>query len=378
MVLCDLRRGGAEMAAAELVRALNERGHQFTVAALRRRGPMGETFTRAGASVVAGLAKWRFDVMAPVRLARIIRRSDIETIIVVDPHRSALLLGLAAAAISRRRVGRICWCHSMPGAQAGGFVWQLRAARLAGLLDVIVTVSPRQRRRMISCGLRRRRMPVVPNGVDLAKFDGSARTSLAIRRDKTIFVQVANVMPDKDFATLLSATRCLGVRRDDFHLLLVGRGTDGKEMRVAVRRAGLEKLVTLAGDRPDVAGILSAADVFVLSSRSEVFNIAMLEALASGVPVIASDIPQLTDIFRDGVDGLAVPVGDPDALADAMERLITDGNLRSRLATGARTRGRDFSLCRSVERFERLLRAMPAATTGDSTVSGGRRRGNVI
>jgi len=360
MVLCDLRRGGAETAAVELVGALADRGDELVVAAVRSDGPMGQAFSRAGASVVAPLARSRFDAMAPVRLARVIRRRDIDVVMVVDPHPTALVFGLAAAALSRRGVGRICWCHSVPGRQGGNFVWRLRAARAAGLLDTIVTVSGRQRRRLIGQGLRRRRMPVIPNGVDLAKFNGVARTALGVPPGKTIIVQVANVMPDKDFKTLLAAARLLAARRDDFHLVLVGRETDGPEMTAAVQRAGLSRFVTLAGARSDVPGILRAADVFVLSSRSEACNMAMIEAMASGLPIVASDIGPLRDIFRDGCDGLAVPPGDARALAEALGRLVDDAPLRRSLACNARQRARKFALGPFVERFERLLRATEA------------------
>ena len=136
---------------------------------------------------------------------------------------------------------------------------------------------------------------------------------------------------------------------------LVGRGTDCPELGSAIRQAGLEQVVIALGPRQDVPAILAAADLFVLSSKRETFGLALLEAMAAGVPVVASDLPALDDLFTDGREGLKVPPGDAEALAGALARLLDDANLARRLGEAGRERAKRFGAEPMVRRFERLL-----------------------
>ncbi len=358
IVTGDLRVGGAEKTALELVRSMEGGGRWFTVAALRGRGPMGSEFISAGARLHENVAPRRFQPQAPLRLRRIIRDGGIETVIVLDPLRNGLFHALAASSLSFPRPARICWCHAWPGGQAGNFAPALRDYLRTGLLDVVVCVSRAQRRRLVEAGLPRRRLVVIPNGIDLERFAAPKPSSLPLPSGKRIIVQVANAMPDKDFPTLLAAVAALAGRRSDFHLLLVGRGTDGPEMTQAVTEAGLKDLATLAGPRDDVAGILARAAVFVLSSARETFGLAVLEAMAAGVPVVATNLPALAELICQGRDGLLVGPGDPAALAGALELLLDDEPLANRLRQAARRRAAEFSSARMAGRFERLLRLL--------------------
>jgi len=261
-----------------------------------------------------------------------------------------------ASVLGCGRVARLCWCHSRPGGQAGRFVWPLRLCRATGILNAVVCVSRHQRRLLTACGLARRHTMVVHNGVDPERLARPAPPELALPDDRRIIVQVANVMPDKDHATLIEAAGELQRRRSDFHLVLVGRGTDDRNMAAAVERAGISSCCTLAGRRDDVAGILAAADVFVLSTRGEVLPMALLEALAASLPAIVSDIPALAEVMTDEVEGLKFPVGDSTALADRLDRMLSDDQAASQMASAAGIKARAFSVARMAGRFERLLR----------------------
>ncbi|MCK4601251.1 MAG: glycosyltransferase, partial [Phycisphaerae bacterium] len=305
MVLCDLRAGGAEVSALELLRALGPMGYHFTVAAIKDVGVLGEAFVRAGAELHAPIARWRLDPLAPLRIRKLIRSRDIEAMIVIDAPRNAMFHGFLGAALAGRKIPRICWCKSVPGGQAGRFDRQLRAYWAAGLIDVIVCTSRLQRGRLLAAGLARRGMALLRNGVDLGRFACPPASGLPLppglrraqSRGKRIIIQVANLMPDKDFATLLSAAALLAETRDDFHLVLLGRDTDSLQIRRDVGVAGLRGRVTLAGHRDDVPSLLAAADVFVLSTRSEVFSVSTLEAMAAGLPVIVSDIDAFDEML---------------------------------------------------------------------------------
>ncbi len=359
LIVCgNFHLGGAETVAAELTAGLVARGHDVVVASVARGGPMAGAFTRRGGKVYQGLARRSVDFLAPWRFAQLIRRERIDGLVVVDPLRNGLLYALVGSLLSGRTVGRLCWCHSWPGGQAGRFGGLLAVYYHLGLLAAIVCVSRAQRRALEGKLVPRRALPVVRNGVDLPGRGTRAidRAALGLGPGEKCIVQVANAMPDKDFLTLFRAVKLLAAQRGDFRLVLVGRGTDGPELASAIRQAGLEQRVTALGPRQDVAEILAAADVFVLSSKRETFGLAPLEAMAAGVPVVASDLPALDDLFTDQREGLKVPPGDAQALARALGRLLADDALARRLGQAGRQRAERFGTDPMVRRFERLLR----------------------
>jgi len=358
MLLSKLTAGGAEISAARLVRALTARGYEFVVASVTPGGELADRFRRAGATVQDGLARSRLDLPAAARVAGLCRRHRIDALVVVDVPRSGMLFGSIGAVLSGRRMPRICWCKSIPGGQSGWFMRPLRACRATGLIGTIVCTSRLQRRALVAGGIGRRHMPLIRNGIELPNGSLRAPADLPHRPGKRLLVQVANVMPDKDHATLLAAAGRLARRRDDFHLLLVGRGTDSTAMARVIERAGADGAVTSLGLRGDVPAIISAADVFVLSTHSEVFSVATLEALAAGVPVVVSDIPAFDEMFTHGREGLKVPPGDPVALADALGSLLDDAAGRRRMADAARQRAERFGLARMTDSFDRLLRTL--------------------
>ena len=205
---------------------------------------------------------------------------------------------------------------------------------------------------------------MIHNAVDVAALARAAPVHPGVPPGARVIVQVANVMPDKDYGTLLRAAAALGRRRNDFRLLLAGRGTDSPEMAEAIRSARAAEVVTPLGRQENVAGLLRAADLFVLSTHSEVFNVATLEALAAGTPAIVSDIPAFEEMFDHAREGWKVPPGDPEALAEAMGRMLDDAELRQRLIQGGRSRVQEFSRERMAEKFRALLAGRPRRPRG--------------
>jgi len=356
MVFGGLFTGGAETTALRLARALIGSGIEVTVAAIRAGGPLAGAFADAGARVYDGLAACRFDPRGTVRIARIIRRHDVDAVIVVSVTRNGMFHGLLGTALSGRKPARLCWCNSVPGGQSGNFLGPLRMYRKLGLLHAVICTSRLQQRILADGGLARRRLPLIHNGVDLPGAE-TPPAGLPLPEGKRIVTQVANVMPAKDFDTLIEAARLLAERRDDFHLVLVGRDTDSPDLAGAVNRAGMDDVVTLAGLRDDVAGILSVSDVLVLSAHKEVFSVATLEGMAAGLPVVVSDLAAFDEMFQHGREGLKVPPGDPAALANALAEVLDDADLRRRLGGAARRRAERFSTERMAAKFLRLLPA---------------------
>src|SRR5262249_14360780 len=194
------------------------------------------------------------------------------------------------------------------------------------------------------------KVTIIPNGLDAANVvAGPPRTRL-----RTI-VMVANLRAEKGHDVLLDAAADVLRRVPDVHFDLVGAGPELDSLRARARARGGDHAVTSAGHCDDVAARLAAADVFVLPSRSEAFPNAVLEAMAAGLPIVASAVGGILELIDDGRTGVLVPPGDPGALADALCRLIGDPPHGARLGDAARVDARArYSFDRMVAAFEQL------------------------
>jgi glycosyltransferase involved in cell wall biosynthesis len=140
------------------------------------------------------------------------------------------------------------------------------------------------------------------------------------------------------------------------------------ELKPQVQRLGLEGRVRFLGHRNDVPDLLAAADLLALPSLNEGAAGVVIEAMALGVPVVASDLPSLREVTEDGTSGLLVPVASPDALARAIERLLDDQPLARVLGTrGREIFERRFTLDRSVKRMVGMYRSVLASSSTHSS-----------
>lgn len=201
----------------------------------------------------------------------------------------------------------------------------------------------------------RPKLRVVPNPVVPSAVGGRVDIPLPAGR---LIVALGRLVESKGFDLLIEAFARLGPRYPDWSLLILGEGPARAGLEALRGRLGLDGRVGLPGwvSRPET--VLGRADLFVLSSRFEGFPMALCEAMAAGVAVVAADCPTgPREIVRDGVDGLLVPAEDAAALAVAMERLMADGEERRRCAARA---------VEVVERFgmDRIMALWEAALEG--------------
>jgi glycosyltransferase involved in cell wall biosynthesis len=207
---------------------------------------------------------------------------------------------------------------------------------MAPLTTVTICVSENELAAGLEAGTcSAERSVVIRNAVDVS---ASARS----RHDRAIprLIAVGRLKAPKDFLTLVRAFAELP--EGSFEALIVGDGPDRAAVEAEVRRLGLEKRVSLAGERDDVPALLADSDVFVLSSRSEGLPVSVLEAMAAELPVVASGVGGLSELVVDGETGLLVPPGDVAALAAALGRLIADRDLRRTLGAAGRARAEEL------------------------------------
>jgi glycosyltransferase involved in cell wall biosynthesis len=321
--------GGAQTYLAQLLPALTDE-LDVTVAAWGP-GPLRRAAEAAGATYIPLHHVRRpvspvHDVLGLVELVRLCRR--LRPDIVHANSSKAGILGRLAAAIARVP-SRIFTAHgwafaAYSGATSKAYLWADRALR--PLTTATICVAENERR----IGIAARtctpaRTFVIHNAVDV---QGARRATPG--EGAPVVISVGRLKYPKDTRTLLAAAaRVPG----DWRLQVVGDGPERLDLQPLVTGP-----VSLLGERDDVGGLLAAASVFVLSSRSEGLPISVLEAMAAGLPVIASDVGGLREQVEDGVTGLLVPAGDVAALASALERLVEDAELRTSMGDAGRAR----------------------------------------
>jgi glycosyltransferase involved in cell wall biosynthesis len=156
-------------------------------------------------------------------------------------------------------------------------------------------------------------------------------------------LSVGRLRAPKDFLTLVRAVSQL--EPGAVRLRIAGDGPDRPQLVAEIERLGLADVIELLGTSGDIGALLGAADVFVLASASEGLPMSVLEAMAAGTPVVASQVGGMPELVNDGETGVLVPPGDPAALAAALARLAADPALRGRFGAAGRRRAEaEFSL----------------------------------
>jgi GalNAc-alpha-(1->4)-GalNAc-alpha-(1->3)-diNAcBac-PP-undecaprenol alpha-1,4-N-acetyl-D-galactosaminyltransferase len=176
------------------------------------------------------------------------------------------------------------------------------------------------------------------------------------RPDRPYMVAMGRLVDQKGFDLLLQAFAKIAGKHPDVDLKILGEGENRKALESQRAELGLDDRVLMPGRIDDPFPVLRAASLFVLSSRTEGFGNVLTEAMVCGLPVLSTDCPSgPTEIIRDGEDGIIVPSEDVEALASAMDRLMSDENERRRLGAAAEKAVLRFSLDAHLDRWEKLI-----------------------
>ncbi len=199
---------------------------------------------------------------------------------------------------------------------------------------------------------------VLNNGVDLSRFLSVPDWSVPRNSVRRVGA-VANLRPVKGLEVLIDAAAMLTGRHAGLEFVVGGEGESRSELEARIRERGLAGRFHLPGALSDVPGFLGGLDVAVLSSHAEGMSNAVLEYMAAGRPVVATDVGANGELIEDGVSGLIVPPGDAGRLAAAIERLLSDSALAARLASAARRRAHErYGRAAMVRRYEDFYHAL--------------------
>lgn len=343
--------GGTERQMTELIRRINPERFAVHVACF---DTTGAWFARAEARA-ASVASFPIDGFARPRtflrlleFARWCRRRRIAVIQTCDLY--ANIFGLVGGALAGVPVRIGSRRELNPDKTAGQIRLQRFAYRFA---TRVVANSPSARAMLESEGVGPAAVHVIPNGVDISEY--SERPS---RTDVRTVITVANLRAEKSHETLIAAAAALAPSHPSLRFQIVGGGSRLAELQALAHAKGVAHIVDFLGHREDVPALLAAADLFVLPSRSEAFPNSAIEAMAAGLPVVATATGGLLDLIDHNRTGLLVPPCDPAALAAAIGSLANDPLRARRLGNAARTDvSTRYSFDRMVRAFEALYEA---------------------
>ena len=350
---------GGEAQVLFLAQGLVRRGRRAVIAAPPRSALL-ERAAQAGIETAAFAARGEWDLAAGYRLARLARTLPAAIVHAHTAHAAAAVLlakpfGLRAPVVAARRVS-----FPLRPPVLGRLKYSL-------VVDRIVAVSEAIRRSLLAQGLPAGRVVTVHSGIDAARFAGGHREPArgeflrrgAFPADAILIGTVGHLAAHKGIDRFLAAAALLASSLPQARFVVVGEGKEEAALRERASRAGLDGRVLFAGFRSDLPDVYAALDLFALASLSGEGSPAVLkEAMAAGVPVVATSLDGVEEIIEDARHGLLTPPGDAAAMARALERLAQDASLRARLAEAGRHRAAEFSVDRMVERTEAVYASL--------------------
>lgn len=358
-VVPDLGIGGAERHVTTLVSSLDKDRFHPMVVCLGRPGELFGSVVGNGVQAVALGRSKREAIACLVDLVRTLKQWSPDVVIVRGYN--AEVLGRVAAVVAR--VPRVVvWVHNCGDLEPRGLPRRISDVVLDVVTDAYFGVARAQEPYLVDeLHLSRRKIHIIHNGVDPSLFDGTTghgiRAQLGVEEDELVVGILAALRPEKDHESFLRAASLVARRSPRARFLVVGDGPRRPLLEALADELGIGDRVLFTGARSDVAAVLAATDVFVLSSFTiECFPMALLEAMASGVPAVCTAVGGVPEILADGVTGYLVPPRDPEALADRLSALLESGERRREFGAAARARVEaEFSLERSVQEAERRM-----------------------
>jgi glycosyltransferase involved in cell wall biosynthesis len=350
--------GGAETVFLQTATGLDPRRFR-TISLVSRDGWLANQLRTQGATTLTRDADGSFKIRYLSYLIGLVREKQVD-VIVAHLLGSSIYASLASLATG---VPAIAILHGQSDINDIGRLAGLKRWLLRRLPRRIVFVSEALREQLSKAlMIPSAKSAVIPNGVDIDRFQpgtGRAlRDELGIPTYSILVGSVGNIRHPKGYEVFMRAAHSLHARSSRYRFVVVGEGSGSLYQDLLRLRSqlGLDDVFHFLGMRDDVPALLPGFDVFVLSSHTEGFSIACVEAMACGVPVVATRCGGPNEIVEDGISGLLVPPNDPMTLADSIHRAAMDKALANRLAQHGLERAHShFTLGTMLASYETLI-----------------------
>lgn len=349
--------GGAETSLLLLASNL-DRNRFRSLALLPREGWLSEQLKQAGVPVFFAESKRWYDLRLVREMSRLIDRERVDLIHSQLPGQN-FYSSVVGAFRGRKTV--VTYQGAAELTRSKGWKGNVRQVVVGRLADAVVAVSDDIGALLKRAHLPARKVTRIYNAIDVEKLqvqgNGHLRHELKLPSSSHLVGTVANIRAPKGYAFLIQAARSVVDRIPDAHFIAVGdiHPVLSKPLFELVDKLGLENHFHFLGFRSDIPEILSELDVYVLASTSEGLPLALLEAMAAGRAAVATQCGGPSEVVENGVTGLLVPVGEPDAISDAVIELLKNRELAARLAQAGRAKVHaEFTLGQMVKQYEEL------------------------
>ena len=352
LLITDLRLGGTPTVVHNLATRLNSPPEvTVDVACLSPTGPVAAQLETFNIRVFPLNARGPSDVSAIVRLARLLRRENYDTVF------SFLVHSNVAAAMVKPIFPGVRFLQSIQTTQPyPAWHWKVQSVAHHAVDTIVVPSESVAQAAVERSHVPSEKIVIISNAIDPADF---ADLAIASER-KTLFESrpvpigfIGRLDPIKRVSDLIEAVAHLDGR---VHLHVFGDGPERPRLERQIAALGIPSRVTLHGSVPHPGDALRQIALLVLPSEAEGFGLVLIEAMAAGIPVVATDAPGIRNVATHNVTALLVPVGNPTALADAIKELLGSSALRHRLITSASAEvGRKFTWTAVLPRYRELL-----------------------
>ncbi len=337
--------GGAETMCENLTYALRNLGHQVCVVSLYdEHTPISRRMERAGVRIVYLDKKLGLDVSMVSKLAKIMKA---ETPDVVHTHLDVIKYAVAAAKLAgiRRCVHTV---HNVADKEAEGRIQKIINNTYFHLgWSVPVALSPEVQRTIGAFyGLKTEAVPVIYNGVDLSR----CMPKTDYRTEEVTLVHVGRFNAQKNHRGLLQAFRKVLEKAPNCRLNLVGDGELRQELEDYARELGISEKTCFLGSQSNVYPFLNDADIFLLPSNYEGMPMTIIEAMGTGLPIVASKVGGVPDMITDRESGLLTSI-DPEEVAEAILALVGSEALRQSIGQRAKEDSKRFSADYMAKRY---------------------------
>jgi len=352
--------GGTEVATHHLARHLISEGHEVHIITIRdSRQPKEETTDGIYIHRVSNRLRQRRLTNWLFRLGALKKIAEINPDII---HCQDIWSGIIGV-VSKKLLGKPYIVCAQGTDVYSSWKHKKTVTRIVSKnADAVVALTEDMRKRLLD--MYKREVYIVPNGVELSRFEGiskqNSRKKLGIKSNEKIILFIGTLRPVKGVKYLIKAMKTVFETHHEARLLIVGSGEEKEKLRTLVRELNIEKQITFVGrvENELVPEYMAAADIFVLPSLREGMSIAILEAMASGLPIVTTDTCGMSEVIRDSKNGFLVEPKKSDQLAEKISLLLQDENLRKEISTNNKEDAKRYNWKKITAELEEIYRKL--------------------
>jgi glycosyltransferase involved in cell wall biosynthesis len=363
-IVPSLEVGGVEKTLLSLLPRLKKEGFDVSVCCLYKRDDLAKDMERMGIPIhfIGMRPQIDFDLRYLRGIYKLIKFLKKEKIQIVHTHMYKANTPGRIAAIFARVPVIIVNEHNIDDWKNPFQIFTDRV--LANFTSKIVTVSDAVRKFYIKKGIPAHKLITIHNGVDLDRFKVNVdadrkKEEFGINSSDFVVGTISRIEPQKGHKYLIDAASTVRKEFPNVKFLIVGTGSLKNKLKKYVKNKGLEKDIIFTDKRKDIPEILSIMDVFALPSLREGFSISLLEAMAAGRVVVATDVGGNLEVIDNGENGFIIPANSPRILAEKIIKILKDQKLRNRIGKNAQEKVREFSIdnmaSKTMELYNKML-----------------------